>query len=409
MAVGRAGQKKMLTKAFEALRRAPGIDGVFWTRWRDGSDGCKWCRRSGLADRSGSPKPSWAAFQRFLDGLVPPPPPPPPPPPDREATMYGVVPEAGKLTAGDLAYMKAAAVGSVRLILNWQAIQPTAGDPYRWGRIDEEMEDLARNGIVPLPQLFGDKSVITDVQDATTMSRWRAFVAAAVNRYKPDSAFWHQFEADHPGADALPPHVWQVYNEQNILEYWPGGPSPNKYAVLLDASAKAIRGADPTAKIMLGGMHGDDNMNGIPSWTFLKLLYEYPGAADDFDIVAVHPYAFDLEGISREISAVRDVMVSKGDGAAPIWVTEMGWSSKLDPNKEQWWERTPEGQAQMLTSAWNLMLANRETWNLHGIYWYTWRDPASDLCNFCSSAGLLEQNFVPKPSYSAFSQLAHAG
>ena len=320
-----------------------------------------------------------------------------------------MVPEAGKLTAGDLAYMKAAAVGSVRLILNWQAIQPTTGGSFRWDKIDEEMEDLARTGIVPLPQLFGDKSVITDVQDATTMNRWRTFVAAAVNRYKPGSPFWRQFEVDHPGATAMPPHVWQVYNEQNIFEYWPSGPSPNKYAVLLDASAKAIRGADPTAKIMLGGMHGDDNMNGVPSWTFLKLLYEYPGAADDFDIVAVHPYAFDLEGMSREISAVRDVMTSKGDGATPIWVTEMGWSSELDPNKEQWWERTPAGQAAMLTSAWNMMLANREAWNLHGVYWYTWRDPATDLCNFCSSAGLLQENFVPKPSYSAFSKIAHSG
>ena len=78
-------------------------------------------------------------------------------------------------------------------------------------------------------------------------------MAAAVNRYEDGSAFWQRFEADHPEATAMSPEVWQVYNEQNINEFWPSGPSPNKYAVLLDNSARAIRSADPSAKVMLGG------------------------------------------------------------------------------------------------------------------------------------------------------------
>ena len=176
MAVGPRGQKKRLTRAFRALRKGFGVDGVFWTRWRDGSDGCRWCRKSGLATRGGKPKPSWAAFEDFLDGIEPPPPPPPPPPAGREPTLYGVVPESGRMTAGDLAYMKAAEVGSVRLIVNWQAVQPdwrTNPTTFRWDKIDEAMTALAKNGIVPLPQLFGDKTVITDVTSQYTMNHWR--------------------------------------------------------------------------------------------------------------------------------------------------------------------------------------------------------------------------------------------
>ncbi len=153
-------------------------------------------------------------------------------------------------------------------------------------------------------------------------------------------------------------------------------------------------------------MHGEDGMNGIPSWTFLKNLYEYPGAADDFDYVAIHPYDADVAGIAREVGMVRDVMNSKGDQQAQIWITEMGWSSQLDPANTWWWEQTPEGQAKMLESAWRMLLYVKGYWNIGGIYWYTWRDPTADVCNFCNSAGLLEKNYVPKPSYGVFRELA---
>ena len=323
-------------------------------------------------------------------------------------TLFGVDPEAGQLTPGDLAWMDAGQVGSVRFILNWQEVQPNPGDAFNWSRIDQEIETLALHKIVPLPQLFGDPSLVTQTGNSAVMNRWLFFVAAAVNRYKAGSPFWQQFKEDHPNATPLPPSVWQVYNEQNIPEFWPGGPSPNKYAVLLHASALAIRGSDPSAKIMLGGMHGQNNMNGTPSWTFLKNLYEYPGAAADFDIVAIHPYQPDLSGIANEISMVRNVMNSKGDQQAQIWITEMGWSSKLDPANTWWWEQTPEGQAKMLDSAWRMLLYAKSYWNIGGIYWYTWRDPTTDVCNFCNSAGLLEKNYFPKPSYGAFRQLARA-
>ena len=52
-------------------------------------------------------------------------------------------------------------------------------------------------------------------------------------------------------------------------------------------------------------------------------------------------------------------MADSGDLATPIWVTEMGWAqrSKYEPLVE----REEQGQAQMLTAAWNLLLANRGT------------------------------------------------
>ena len=56
MSVGETGQKSRLQQSMKMLRRGFGVEGVFWSRWRDGGGGCKWCRRSGLV--AGRVRPS---------------------------------------------------------------------------------------------------------------------------------------------------------------------------------------------------------------------------------------------------------------------------------------------------------------------------------------------------------------
>ena len=200
-----------------------------------------------------------------------------------------------------------------------------------------------------------------------------------------------------PASTAHPPHVWQVYNEQNIPAFWPNGPSPNKYAGFLHGTADAIRAVDPTAKIMLGGMHGDQAMNGTPSYDFLNLLYNREDFKrwDDFDIVAVHPYGFSTSEITTEIDKVRAVMDDHGDAAAPIWVTEMGWASAFDddnskdalvgadsPGSGEHPDRglepdDPEARRPGTSAASSGTRGGTRS---------------SDLCTFCGAAGLLNNN-----------------
>lgn len=403
MSVGLTGQKRRLKHSMSMLRRRGlGVQGVFWSRWRDGGGGCSWCRHSGLLAGAGKPKPAWGAYKKFLGKSIPDDPDLTGPGP----SFFGVSPEAGQLTPRDFDLMEAAGVGSVRFLVAQQEVV-SAGGSFDWGPTDEVFRQLAEHGIEPLPLLFGDPKVISRVNDPAAMEDWRRFAAAAVSRYRPGSPFWSQFAAAS-GVAPLPPDVWQLYNEQNTWLYWPGGPSVTQFAKLLDVSAQAIRGADPNAKIMLGGMFGDDGMNGIPVWEFLRQLYRVPGARDDFDIVAVHPYSFSLDGIAWQVGNTRDAMAAANDAATPIWITEISWGSRYDddPTKQSWWERDPQGQADMLTSAWNLLLRERKAWNLGGIFWYTWRDTGFHSCAFCESAGLLENNFASKPSFAAFSQLA---
>jgi hypothetical protein len=89
----------------------------------------------------------------------------------------------------------------------------------------------------------------------------------------------------------------------------------------------------------------------------------------------------------------------------------MGWASAFDDDdsKTLWWERTPQGQASILTAAWNLMIQKRDDWNIGGVFWYAWRDPLGDPCTFCGDAGLLKHDFTAKPSFNAFKQITATG
>jgi hypothetical protein len=69
LGVGRKGQAKMLRKSFDLFRRNRrqwNLEAVDWYAWQDtdASGYCDFCRRSGLINVSGEPKPSYDAFKR---------------------------------------------------------------------------------------------------------------------------------------------------------------------------------------------------------------------------------------------------------------------------------------------------------------------------------------------------------
>ena len=98
-------------------------------------------------------------------------------------------------------------------------------------------------------------------------------------------------------------------------------------------------------------------------------------------------------------------MNENGDGAKPLWITELGWGS--GPPDRFGFNKGTQRQAQLLTQAYSLLLRDRASWHLDRVYWFEWRDPppSSDLsCSFCGSAGLLQNDRKPKPAYHAFTQ-----
>jgi hypothetical protein len=126
--------------------------------------------------------------------------------------------------------------------------------------------------------------------------------------------------------------AYEIWNEEDSSSWWTGGPNPAAYAQLLRATYPAIKGADPSATVVLGGLTGND-------WEFLEGVYR-AGGKGSFDAVGVHtdtacdilsPYDF-VRGVGNRMIAdsflayreVHAVMLANGDNK-PIWMTEASW------------------------------------------------------------------------------------
>jgi hypothetical protein len=198
--------------------------------------------------------------------------------------------------------------------------------------------------------------------------------------------------------------AWEVWNEENYSRFWPSGPNPAAYAALLKAAYPAIKAADPTSKVVFGGLSTND-------YKFLEGAYA-AGAKGSFDVLATHPYSCKSpETVVRgsdgrmtrdTFSAYRELrasMVAAGD-AKPIWFTEFGWSSTTASCGVS--EAT---QADYLTRAYKFI---EQDPYVEVALWYSLRNNFwnADADNVEARYGLVTTTWSQKPAYAAFKAYA---
>jgi hypothetical protein len=305
-----------------------------------------------------------------------------------------------------MATMKNLRVQTDRFLVNWGWIEPKKGN-YKWGPPDRFIGDLAAHGIRAAPSVWGNPSWIPGssstppIGGTFAQQQWRVFLKALVNRYGPGGEYWGARYHQQFGANAkpLPITTWQIWNEPNLQKYFAPKPAPGPYARLLQISYPSIKQVDRKAQVVLAGMAGRGD---IPATEYLKKLYAVSGIKAYFDATALHPYMPTLDKVKQTIKQFRAAMVSHGDAATPMWISELAWGSA--PPDSGGINKGPSGQAQLLTKAYKLVLANRRAWNVQHLYWYLLRDPVDPVasCSFCASAGILNPNRIRKPAYNAF-------
>jgi polysaccharide biosynthesis protein PslG len=331
--------------------------------------------------------------------------------------VFGVVPQQ-TLDEDDLRRMGAGGVESFRVWLGWQAVELEPGR-FDWDGYDSLLAAAARQGVTPLPYLYGTPAWAARMdgqgcsglscipfapRSNTTRAAYANFAAQAVRRYGPAGTFW----AENPQLPYHPVHSWQIWNEQNLPDYWRPHPDVSSYALLLRPAAAAIRAVDPDAEIVLGGMWGPRRAprNVIPTTIYLRELYGEPGARESFDAFGVHPYDPRLRGVLRQIRRLRFVAKRHGDGEVDIWVTELGWASS-GPKREPLVKDKRE-QARLLRRAYTKLRRLSGAWNVRGVYWYAWQDTPrrNAICDWCPGAGLYSIGGVAKPAWRDLSALA---
>jgi hypothetical protein len=337
-------------------------------------------------------------------------------PPDFFGVNPGTAPDSR-----DFKEMANAGVETMRGGLRWSSVQPRPG-PYNWHLTDATIGGLAAQGLGYLPILASTPSWVASqpttppIASPRVETAWEGFLGAAVARYGPGGSFWQPT----PGGGQSPFHAlcdcdaapvpitsWQIWNEPNLVNYFTATPKVSSYAELVRISDDAIKAADPHAQVVLAGLPGFAATTGPTAWQFLRQLLDQPGVNGAFDVVALHPYSRDVGELGRQIQKVRTVMADNGDGATPLWLTELGWGS--EPPDQFELNKGIQGQKRLLDQSFAYLLRVQEKWRLDRVYWFEWRDPPPSAhvpCGFCSSAGLLRNDRQRKPAYHAFTSFS---
>jgi hypothetical protein len=223
-----------------------------------------------------------------------------------------------------------------RIGLPWRSVEPVPGR-LDWTYPDRLYHAATRRGMRPimvLGQTPGWAATRTFVRvclfdaDAPACERppadaqlpaFRRFVFEAAYRY--------------PRAAAI-----EVFNEPNLGTYfWMPAADPEGYTRVLKAAHDAVQEARPALPVLLGGITNPPaplEPGMMAPDEFLSRVYA-AGGKGAMDGIAVHPYPSAASPGSngpgkRLTAAVRAIRDANGDSRLPLWLTEIGYTTKGD-------------------------------------------------------------------------------
>jgi Bacterial Ig domain len=212
--------------------------------------------------------------------------------------------------------------------------------------------------------------------------------------------------------------AYEVWNEEDETDFWGAAVDAGRYAAILKAAYPRIKQADPGAKVLLGPLTGNN-------YNFLGQVYA-AGAGSSFDAAAVHtdtaclvdpPSSFYREdgNVARftflGFRTVHDVMTANGDGAKPIWMTELGWTTSTSTCSRGVWAGqkasgvTEAAQAANLKEAYHCLAGYPY---LETGMWFTLKDTTA-YTDELNHYGLERADNSHKPAWDAFHSVATQG
>jgi hypothetical protein len=230
--------------------------------------------------------------------------------------------------------------------LSWANLEPGWKGDWNFGYMDRRIGQLHRAGygivgmLLTTPEWARVKDCAGRARQARTETYWcppasardfADFAWTIVERYDGDGFL------DAPGSPRIA--TWQIWNEPSAPLTWPG--TPAEYGAILVEAYKAIKAADRTATVTLGGVYifdglGTDPTDGLPFYQ--NVIAAVPEALHTWDALPIHPFmtsaAPDAPGIhatvtvwGRILTAQRWLAQRPGNtGVRPLWISEMGWS-----------------------------------------------------------------------------------
>lgn len=300
----------------------------------------------------------------------------------------------------------------VRFDFNWATIQPDDAQSYRWGPYDKMVAAAQKHklyilGILDYTPEWARAGVCreTDKCYPANNAQFASFARAAAGRYKDRGL-----------------HHWEIWNEPNNPQFWQPAANPANYTRLLQAASEALRAEDKDAFVITAGLSPHDtDGQGYSPIDFLDGVYK-AGGKGSFDAVAHHPYTFPISPKSTPFHAwnqmaddkmgMRHLMISNGDAAKKIWITEYGAptggpgpvSTIEDPKLEERPFVVDEKlQAKLLSDAFDLY----KSYDWVGPFMvYSYKDAGTTHDTNENFFGLVRHDNTHKPAYQVFKSAA---
>jgi len=227
----------------------------------------------------------------------------------------------------DQAKLNASHVGWVRQGLDWSSIETSPG-VYDFGTLDRAVAQENAAGIqitVPLQDApgFRKNQVCNGVNLFPGPSEMSTFASVLAARYngRNGHGYVQSFEIGNEEYDGYWSGSWDTTSACR---------TPNWYGPVLKAGYQAIKASSPNALVGMFGLWWQ-NSNHILS--YMTWLYQN-GYGRYMDFANFHYYSGgdpsvstpDVPSYAGEWQMIHGVMAANGDGAKPIWCTEVGWA-----------------------------------------------------------------------------------
>lgn len=311
----------------------------------------------------------------------------------------------------------AAGFGVIRQQFGWEDIEIHGKDDFEdrrfypegidaWEKYDNIVDLAEKHDLEVLARLDNPPAwtrVMTDtigtMAPPDNYTDYGDFVEAVVSRYAGRITYY------------------QLWNEPNIYPEWGNqAVSPEDFTRLMCEGYRRAKAADPDVVILSGTMAPtvalDYTWGGLNDLVFLERMYQ-AGAADCFDVLSVQGYGLWSGPTDQRLRPtvinyphnllLRDVMVRHGDGAKPMWISEMAWNAVPDGIPAGFGQVTPEQKGRYAVEGYERML--REwPWIEVGGYWFL-KKPTDDRAGEAMYYfRLLDPNFTPQPAYTTLAE-----
>jgi hypothetical protein len=285
-----------------------------------------------------------------------------------------------------------AATGSrwLRVDFPWSSLEAGGRGRYNWAQADRLVTAANARGIhllamVAYTPTWDRPANTNDHYQPTDPTAYAEFMRAAAQRYAPRGL-----------------HAWEIWNEPNMRDFWQPVPSPARYTQLLRLASAAIHSVDRSAYVVSGGVAPARDVAGysIAPNEFVAAIYAN-GGRGAMQAVGLHPYSFPYAPMTPAswntfymATQTHAIMAAHGDGARPIWATEIGWPTGTGHGAVS--EAQQAVMAAAAITAWN-------RFSFAGnFFWFNWQDTSANPASTFDNLGVLRYNGTAKPALGVF-------